>query len=64
VQLARQGPALRAHAEQPAIAARPAPEIHFHGGTHLHIGNGDEAADLIRRSIPGNPIVITDKENY
>lgn len=65
VQLARPVPVLRAETVHQAVTATPTPAgVHFHGGTHLHIGAGDEAsAALIRNSITGNPVVIPEKEN-
>lgn len=66
VQLAGQRAALGACADMRVVEARPAAAgVHYHGGTHVHIEAGaDEAAALIRNSITGHPVVITDKENY
>jgi hypothetical protein len=66
VQLSSQRAALGACADLRIIQPRPAAGgITYHGGTHVHIEAGaDEAAALIRNAVTGNPLVITDKENY
>jgi hypothetical protein len=61
VQLARQGPALRADVEMQAVEARPAAAgVHYHGGTHLHIEAGADAAAVLRQA----DLLRTDVRNY
>lgn len=51
VQIARPVPALRAEVVQQAAVARPAAAgVHYHGGTHLHIEAGADAAAVLRQA--------------
>jgi type VI protein secretion system component VasK len=50
VQLARTVAALRADAELQAVETRPAAGVHYHGGTHLHIEAGADAAAVLRQA--------------
>jgi hypothetical protein len=65
VQMPRPVAQLRAEVVAQAAEARPAPAgVTYHGGTHVHIEAGaPEAAALIRNSIAGQPVIITEKEN-
>jgi hypothetical protein len=65
VQIARPVPALPAEVVAQVVEARPAAAgVTYNGGTHVHIEAGAaEAAALIRNSITGTPVVITDKED-
>lgn len=63
VEFARQAAALRADTGQRAIEGHAVTVIHYHGGTHLHIGAGETAA-LVHQSMAGHPVVIAEiKEN-
>ena len=61
VQLARPVPALRADVELQAVEARPATAgVHYHGGTHLHIEAGADAAAVLRQA----DLLRTDVHSY
>jgi len=52
--LADQAEALRAYMAPKAVGQQPAPVIHYHGGTHLHIeaGADPEAIRVIAGELP------------
>lgn len=61
VQLARPVAVLRADAEQQAVEAQPAAAgVHYHGGTHLHIEAGADAAAVLRQA----DLLRTDVRTY
>jgi hypothetical protein len=54
-ELARQAAAL--HADVALQAARPAVVNHYHGGTHMHLGPGADAAAIIRQAAQSGTVV-------